>query len=283
VFTVGLAAALGASALFSVGVIFQALEARQAPREEGLRLSLLARLLGRPRWVFGFALGGLGFLLEVLAFETAPFVVVQPALAAGLLLLLALGVRTLHERVGRPEVLGVLAIIGGIALVAWGAPTHTEAHRGAIAVAGVVAVLSAVAVAPFPLRSRRVDAVMLPIVAAACGFAASNVATKLMSDDLSGGHYANSVAWLVVAAATGVVGIVTGMTALQRREATTVVPISFAVQTFLPIALGPLFLSERWSTMELAGAPMVAGLLAVLVGTVLVARTRAVSVLATGG
>src|SRR5205807_10411826 len=93
VFALGLAAALAASVLFNVGVALQALDAREAPKDEGLRLSLLKRLVRRRRWLLGFALGGLGFPLEVLAFADAPFVVVQPALAAGLVLLLAFGVR----------------------------------------------------------------------------------------------------------------------------------------------------------------------------------------------
>src|SRR5919197_4675799 len=125
-FAIGLAAAIVASVLFNVGVALQALDAREAPKEEGLRLTLLARLFRRKRWVVGFALGALGFPFEVLAFADAPFVVGQPALAVGLLLLLVLGVRVLHERVGRPEVVGVLAMLGGITLIAWGGPNHVE-------------------------------------------------------------------------------------------------------------------------------------------------------------
>src|SRR5207302_9238902 len=80
----------------------------------------------RRRWVAGFLLGGVGFGLQVLALDQAPFVVVQPVLAAGLLLVLWLGVRVLAERVGRWELAGVVGITGGIALLAWGAPAHTE-------------------------------------------------------------------------------------------------------------------------------------------------------------
>jgi hypothetical protein len=124
---------------------------------------------------------------------------------------------------------------------------------------------------------------MLVTVASGCGFAASNVATKLMSDNVNVGHYMNAVLWAAVTAATAVVAVVTEMTALQRLAATTVVPVSFAVQTFLPIVLEPAFLRERWSSSPFDGAPLVAGLLTVLVGSLLVSRTRAVSTLAAGG
>jgi hypothetical protein len=72
------------------------------------------------------------------------------------------------------------------------------------------------------------------------------------------------------------------MTALQRRPATFVVPLSFAVQTFLPVILEPLYLSERWGTAALDGAPLIIGLLLVGIGAVAVAKTRAVSALVAG-
>lgn len=266
-----------------MGVALQALDAREAPAEEGLRLSLLARLARHPRWVAGLLIGGLGFPLEALAFAEAPFVVVQPALAAGLLLLLALGVRLLGERVGRAEVLGVVTIIGGMTLLAWGAPEHVEAHQGTAALVTVVGGLTALTFIPFALRDRRADTALLVIVGSAVGFGAGNVATKLMSDDIAGDHLVTAGIWLAITVVTGAAAILSEMTALQRRPATTVVPISFAVQTFIPILLEPLFLRERWSTAELGGAPLLAGLLLVLVGVVTVARTRAVTLLAGGG
>src|SRR5205823_14935919 len=109
------------------------------------------------------------------------------------------------------------------------------------------------------------------------GFGASNIATKLMADAAAGGRYAAAVAWALVAIAIGVVATLTGMTAFQRRRATTVVPVSTAVQTFLPILLEPFFLREQWSAAKFGGAPIGVGLLIALVGTIIVSRTRAVS------
>ena len=282
-FALGLAAALAASALFNLGVALQALDAREQPKAHGMHLSLLGLLLRRRRWLLGFALGALGFPLEVLAFADAPFVVVQPALAVGLVLLLVLGVRMLGERVGRPEVMGVLAIVGGIALVAWGAPDHTETHRAAGQVAAVVIALSLLAFAPFAVRGRRWDTAMVAILGSAVAFAAGNVATKLMSDDFNNDHWQSASVWLAITVVTGVAAIVAEMTALQRQRATIVVPVSFAVQTFLPIALEPLFLRERLATAELYGAPLVTGIVLLLVGTLAVSRTRAVTELVSAG
>jgi drug/metabolite transporter (DMT)-like permease len=282
VFALGLTAALVASVLFNVGIALQGIEARATPKSLSMRLSLLGRLLRRPRWVLGWLLGIVGIGPQVLAFGYAPFVVVQPALASGLLVLLFLGARTFKERVTHWEIFGVFAIIGGVALVAWGAPPHVEAHRSGLAVIAVVAGISACGVVPFAVRGTRFDTGMLAIVASGCGFGATNIATKLMSDDVGSAEYGNAAAWATAGLLLGVAATITGMTAFQRRRATTVVPVSTAVQTFLPIVLEPLFLRERWGAVPLAGAPIAFGLLVALVGTVIVARNEGLGRLAAG-
>ena len=274
---IGLAAALVASALFNVGIALQGIEARSAPKKLGLRVSLLRLLFRRKRWVIGWVLGVVGIAPQVLAFSAAPFVVVQPALASGLLILLFIGSRMFDEHVDWVEIVGVSAIIGGVALVAWGAPPHTEAHRGGAAVITVVAALSALGFLPFAVRGTRWDTGMGSIIASGAGFAASNVATKLLSDDIGNGHYVVAAVWGVVGVISGIAATITGMTAFQRRRATTVVPVSTAVQTFLPIVLEPFFLREHWGSAKFGGAPIGIGLLIALVGTVVVSRTKAVS------
>jgi hypothetical protein len=279
-FFIGLLSAVAASAMFNVGIALQGLEARQAPRRLGLRVSLLTTLLRRPRWLLGLLLGFLGIGPQVFALAQAPFVVVQSALVSGLLLLLWIGARHFHEGVGSVEVAGVLAIIGGVALVAWGAPPHVEQHRGPLAVAGVAGALAILAFLPFPLRGGRWDSAVVVMLAAGCGFAASNVATKLMSDAVGGDHFAGAGIWAAAGLATGVAATITEMTSFQRARATMVVPVVTSVQIFLPIVLEPLFLRERLGAADLAGVPIAVGILVALAGTVLVSRSLAVSELA---
>lgn len=273
----GLLAALVASVLFNVGIVLQALDARVEPRSLGLRIALLARLLRRPVWLTGLGLGLLGALPQAIAYSRAPFVVVQPVLALGLLLVLVLGARILHERVGAREIAGTVAIIGGVALVAWGAPPHSELHRGPAAVLAVFAALSIAGLAPFAVRGSRFDTGRLVILATGCGFGATNVATKLVGDNLDVRHLPNAAAWAVAALGMGIAATIVNMTAFQRRPATTVVPASTAVQTFLPVVLEPFFLREHWSSAALDGLPLAAGLGLALVGVVLVAGSAEVS------
>jgi drug/metabolite transporter (DMT)-like permease len=277
VLTLGLGAALLASVLFNVGIVLQALDARATPKGLGYRVGLLTSLLRRKRWVLGWVLGIVGIWPQVIAYSKAPFVVVQPALALGLLLVLVLGVEMLGEPVGSREVLGVVAIIGGIALVAWGAPNHSETHRGGFLVIGVVLFLTAGVVAPFVVRGTRLDTGMLAIFATGFGFGATNVVTKLFGDDVNIGHWTNALAWGLLGLGTGIAATIANMTAFQRRAATAVVPISTSVQTFLPILLEPLFLREQWGSIDYDGVPIAAGLVVALIGNVLLSGTHAVS------
>jgi drug/metabolite transporter (DMT)-like permease len=274
----GIATAAAASAALNAGVVLQALDAREAPADERLRVALLLHLVRRKRWIAGFLLISMGFGLQLLALAWAPFVVVQPMLAAGLLLVLYLGVRILGERIGLGQIVGVMGIIGGIALLAWGTPAGTETVRSQLAVISVIALLSVAALAPFALRGRgRLDSATFVIVASGLAFGAGNIATKLISDSLSDDLWLPALIWYLVVVATVVIAFITEMTALQLRPATLVVPLTLSVQTFLPVLLEPLYLSERWGTAALGGVPLIAGLAFMLFGSVVVARTRAVS------
>ena len=272
----GLLAALVASACFNIGVLLQAIEARNEPKSLQLRLSLLTALLRRRRWLLGLLLGLIGVVPQLIALSLAPFAVVQPALSAGLLLLLAFGTRTLGESVHWPEWTGVAAIIGGIALVAAGSPTHAEAHRRGVVVLVVALLPLVVALAPFPLRATRHNSALFIVIASGLGFAATNIAAKLTSDDLAARTYWSAAAWSLVAVVGGIAATITNMTGFQRRRATMVVPVITAVQTYVPILLEPLFLHESWSTAPFDGVPIVLGLVLAATGSTLVARTTAV-------
>src|SRR4051794_34183960 len=110
---IGAALACFASCLFNAAIAIQALEARKLPQQYGLRLTLLRRLISRPRWLGGTALAVVALPLQTAALLFAPLTVVQPCDAAGLLLLLYLGTRMLGERVGPREIAAVVAIVAG--------------------------------------------------------------------------------------------------------------------------------------------------------------------------
>src|SRR4051812_41969271 len=147
----GAVAAVTASALFSAGLVLQSLEARTVPAERSFRLSLIGGLLGRRRWVLGGVLMALGFGVHVCALLLAPLTVVQPSLAAGLIVLLVVGARSDGEQIRAREVLAVGAISLGVLGLTLTAPERTTISAGDLALAISLAPLAAGALAPHAL------------------------------------------------------------------------------------------------------------------------------------
>lgn len=271
---IGLAAALAAAVLISGGLVLQALDARRVSHWHGLRLTLLTRLLQRPWWLAGTAIGYLAFPFQLVALAHAPLIVVQPVHACGLVLVLAAGARFMRERVGLAELVGVAAIVAGLGFVAWGAPSGHDPAISTGALFGVTGALVALAFVPFMLGNRCGRLVL--IFSAGIGFAGANLAVKGFSDQLAAHHYPLAAAYLTAAAVASIVSVLTQMTAFQRHRAVEVVPVTFAVPIFLPVALGLLVLQEHWATAALAGAPFAIGAALLLGGTAAVTRSAPV-------
>jgi len=269
----GIAAAVAASALYNLGVALQAIEARRAPVDEGLHPSLLMRLVRRPLWLAGIALGLVGWPLQTAALLLAPLTVVQPALGVGLVLLLPIGARVLGERIRRADAAAVAAVLLGVALLALVAPSrHDTAPRGHGA-AIVLALVGAGAVLPYLIRDGRRFAAL----AAGAGFAWSGLTTKLVADAVHDARWLVAAAWTLATGLASGVAVLSESTALQRRPAHTVAPIVFATQMLIPVAAAPILAGERWSGSVLWWAGLAFGVGSVLAGVVLISRSRAVT------
>lgn len=272
----GLAAAIGASVLFNTGLALQALDARTIPAEHSLKLSLIGRLIRHPRWLIGTAMTIIGWMFQALALLVAPLAVVQPALAAGLILLLVIGARHLHERVGPREIGGVLAIVVGVSLLTVVAPEHSD-HVDVTGVVLVLGLLSLLVLVPFALYrggGRRPG--MTIALAAGCGYAFGGITTKLFSDALADQQWVALLAWAVATGCGSGLGFLNEMTALQRLAATRVAPLVFSVQLLIPVLFAPLLVGESWSETPLGGAVLVALVLLVCVGAAVVSSSKAV-------
>jgi drug/metabolite transporter (DMT)-like permease len=281
VLALGIAAAVAASLLYNTSIALQALEAREVPGEHGLRPSLLGRLLRNRRWLGATGLGLLGWPLEIAALLLAPLTVVQPCIASGLLLLLWLGATRLGERPGRREFLAVAAIVGGIAGVAWAAPERSTDHAGASAIGLALVLVALPLLAPYALRrplARNVRRLgLLATLSAGCGYAWTAIASKLLTDQLAAGTLVIAALWLATAAASESLALLSEMSALQRRPATQMAPMMFAVQVLVPVALAPLIFDESWAGTPLGGAALVVFIAIAVAGTVLLAGSKTVA------
>jgi hypothetical protein len=140
-----------ASSLYVLSTALQALEARKTSPLLALQTDLLAGLVRRRIWLAGAAMGLIAWPLQAVALALASVALVQPALGLGLIVLLAVGGRLLGERVGRREIIGVITIGSGLALVGWFAPSHTGVftRRGSEILIGLLVVIVG---APYVLR-----------------------------------------------------------------------------------------------------------------------------------
>ncbi len=272
----GIAAAVGASLLYNTSIALQALEAREVPGEHSLRPSLIGRLLRNRRWLGATALGFLGWPLEIAALLLAPLTVVQPCLASGLILLLWLGATRLGEAPGRREAVAVAAIVLGVIGVAWAAPDRTTDHAGTAAIAAALALVAIPIALPYLLGRRASALGLLAVISAGCGYAWTAIASKLLTDELAAGAVLVAAAWLATAAASEGLALLSEMSALQRRPATHVAPVMFAVQVLVPVALAPLIFGESWGSTPLGGVALVGFMAVSVAGTMLLAGSRAV-------
>jgi hypothetical protein len=271
----GIAAAVAASTLYSLGIALQAMDAKQAPHGEHLRLALAWRLVRRARWLLGTGLSILGWPLQLLALLLAPLVVVQPALAAGLLVLLLLAQRMLGEHAGRSEHLATVAIVIGVVGAGLAAPPRSTGHGSEnLAITLVLLGLGLAALLPYATRLLVRPPAALTMLGAGLAGGWSGIATKLASDDLSNGHVGLAIAWGLSTALASGVGVLSEMSALQERPAIQVAPVVFVTQTVVPIVVAPLLFGESFADTPWGGVPLSASLALLVVGAAALARSQ---------
>src|SRR3954451_13999587 len=271
----GVALAAFASVLFNAAIVIQASEARDVPDEHGLRLSLIARLLKRPRWLLGAALGAMAFPLQTVANLWAPLTAVQPADAAGLLVLLFLGARMLHQPVGLRGVVAVTCLAVGIVVLTLVPPKRELAHVDRADLLVPMAIVALIALAPLVFRKQiGADSIAL-VLGAGFAFALSAFCAKVLADSLDRHAWLAAVAFVGVAMAGAFAGTLTEQTALQRRQATQVAPIIFAVELLVPVALAVLVVGEDWESKSLVA--IVAALALVVGGAFTLGRAPTVA------
>ena len=82
------------------------------------RASTAGHVLRHPRWWFGVALQGVGFVLTFLARHQLPLLLVQPILTTSLVVTTVVGAAQGLWRLSRTDVLRCLLVVAGVALLA---------------------------------------------------------------------------------------------------------------------------------------------------------------------
>jgi len=276
-FLLGVIGAVLAATLYNGGIAFQALEARETSPSRALRPSLLAGLAVQRRWLLGTLLVTAGWVLQAAALLVTPLTVVQPILAVGLVLLLVVGTRLLHERVGPREITAVAAICAGLVALTIAAPAHTltRASAGALAI-GLVA-LGTAALLPYLLGGLGRRPGVSVVLGAGLAYAWCGITTKLVADAAGRGDWGIAGLWVLATAMAAGVGLLSEMTALQTRPATRVAPVVLVVDIIVAVGFAGALVGERWDQTALGGAVLLGGVVLLTGGAAVLASSPAVA------
>jgi len=202
---------------------------------------------------------------------------VQPTLALGLVLLLVLARRVLHEAIGGREWVGAALIVAGVSVVALCAPARNPGGGSSAAVAVTMLAVGALAAGPHLLRRCRAG---IAVMAAAAGDVWAAVALKLAADAVAAGRILAAGCWALGCAIAAVLALAAEAGALQRVAASRAGPIILASQVAVPVLLAPVLFGEAWSGTPAGGVALGAGLAAVTAGVAVLGASRPVAVAA---
>jgi enterochelin esterase-like enzyme len=241
----GLLLALGSAALINLGFLLQH---RGLPRRGVGGLAAALRGASRNRtWLAGQAIGWIGFAAQIVAVAVAPLALVQAFAAGGLALSVPLAAGIFLHRITRGQLLAVLAMAVGLAVLPIGFSTGTDrlAPNALIATSATVVVAGAVLAA-----GRRPG---LLAVAAGAFYGVADAAIKAVSTDW---HVHGAAAlwsgWTVLAALATFAGFLAFQAALQSGNAISSISLMNALAALVALACGLIAFGEKLGTSPTA-------------------------------
>ncbi len=235
--------------LYALSNVLQMLEAEQVPDEHALRVSLLRRLVKRPRWLLGLLSDVVGFATQAAALGLAAVVFVEPILASGILMALFLGAAFTHKPVQRSDLFAALVLSAGLAVFLYevsptGGTEVGEAARwavaGPIAAAVIVVCMSVGRNTTGPWRAAFLG------VAAGISFGVAAVLTKTLMHYVGDGVFAWINHWEPYALALFAIGgVILTQSALQTGALGAAVGAQEAMAPISAAILGLVLLHEE--------------------------------------
>ena len=259
------ALALLAACAFAAGTVLQQRGTMNAPAS-GEDARFLVQILREPVWLFGALAQLMGWILQAAALDRGPLVVVQSLTTFSLVIALPLGVRFTGQHVGRREVLGAVAVLGGIILfLAAGTPAGGTSNPSAAAwwSAGLVALAIVAGLATLGRTRGGASRAALFGAAAGVGFALQAAVTKVFVGELGNGIASLLTIWptyvLIVSALVGFVlqqsALKTGVLApamAASNASTLVFSVLFGIAVFDETLANGARLAPAWVGLGLA-------------------------------
>jgi drug/metabolite transporter (DMT)-like permease len=209
----------------------------------------LIEILHKPVWLAGMIAQAAGWILQAVALDRGPLVVVQCLTAMSLVIALPLGIWLTRQHLGPREWLGALAVLVGIMFFLWaGAPSGGTSHPSASlwwgACLGTLVLVGAMAA--LGTRMQGGSKALLFGSAAGFGFGLQAAVTKTFVNQVGNGVLSLLSDWSVyVLILSAIVGFVLQQGALKTGVLAPAMASSNAVTLFSSVILGIVVYGER--------------------------------------
>lgn len=270
--------ALVAAFLFAVGTVFQQKGAMEESDDAAQSAGFLLTLARKPVWLFGVAASGLGFAAQAAALGVGRLVVVQPLLVTSIVFALPFGARFTGQHVGKREVLGAVAVTGGIAafLVI---SNPSEGRDDAPVVEWLIAggILGAITVTLVLASRGRRPGLKAAFLGTSAGilFGLISALTKSTVDRLENGIVdvvADWHLWVLIAISTAAFTLL--QSALQAGALAPALSTLMAFETVAGGAIGVILFEEQLNSSPGAIVGSVLVLLVALAGLILLSQSE---------
>lgn len=278
---------LGGALLIAIGFVAQQKAAEQEPADERLSFRLLGQLLRRPMWLGGIAAMVGGQLLGAAALDRGSLALVEPIMATNVLFALPLSAVWHKRRLGGREWAGAVALIAGLAaFVAAGDPYGGRATRlpwpNWMIAMGAIAVVAAVAVS-LGRRSAPYREATYLAVGAGVLYGLQDALTQRTEAGFSSGLVSVLASWPpYILVAVAVVALLLNQSAFEAAPLDASLPATTVAEPLTGIAFGVGVYGEHLRLQGPLLAVELAGVVAMVVGVVLVARSPIVTMADSG-
>jgi drug/metabolite transporter (DMT)-like permease len=276
------AVTLLAALLIGTGFVLQQHAAQQEPDSRFLRLRLITDLLRTPRWLVGIGCMVGGQVLAAWSIGHLSLAFVEPLLATNLVFALVIAVPLAKASLTVWEVVGAAVLITGVALLsASRSAKPIGLSFGSVShwfVAAVIAGIAALAVHAGLRRQGRSRA-LLTGVGAGLVFGIQDALTRQTLEILqSSGISAMFSTWAPYAlVGAGAIGIWLMQSAFNAGPLNESLPAISAGEPLVGLLLGVIVFGDRIQVTPGLLAMQAAGIVALVVGVIMVARAPALS------
>lgn len=280
----GYAITLVAALLLGAGFVLQQNSAGQQPDSRFLSPRLFTDLLRKPRWLAGIGCMVAGYLLAAWSIGHLALTLVEPLLTTNLVWALMLAVPVSRQTVRAAEVAGALILIGGVTLLSVSRSAKPVGLSfGSFSHWYAAAIIAGIAFAAVRAGYRRRGPVRATLTGLGAGlvFGIQDALTRQTLQILQGDPHPVSTlltgwpAYALVGA--GILGIWLMQNAFSAAPLRASLPAVAAGEPVAGITLGILVFGDRVQISAGTLAMQAAGIAALIIGVVVVARSRALS------